>query len=421
MTTNITLAPNVTLRAIQTDKFKTACFSVNLIRPHTRESAAADALLMSVLLRATEKYPDILSISEHMDTLYGASFGTLVRRKGEIKLIGFYADFIEDDFIPEDMQLLPAMVDFLEETLYHPLTENGVFTARAVEGEKQNLINAIESNLNDKRTYAVTRLLQTMCAEEAYGVPRLGMVEDVARITPESLWAHYREVLRTSGIEIYYSGRKTPEQAAAEFARVLAPHAPEYAVPAATQIIREAGEVRELREKMDVTQGKLVLGLRTGITKTDEDFPALQLLNAVYGAGVTSKLFVNVREKRSLCYYASSSIDKYKGVMLVSSGISSENYEVAKTAILQELEDCKNGLISDEELESARRQVLSALRAAMDMPTRLDDFYCGMAVSGGDDLPVLMQKITKVTREEVSRAARKLTLDTIYFLEGTEQ
>lgn len=420
MINQIELAPGVNLRAVQTDKFKTACFSVNFLRPHTKKDAAADALLPSVLLRATEKYPDIRSISTHLDELYGATFGTLVRRKGEVKLLGFYADFVEDAFLPERESVFSPMADFLREVLFRPLTENGVFCAVCVEGEKQNLINAIEASLNDKRSYAALRLQQIMCEGEAYGVPRLGTAEAVRAITPESLWEHYQTVLKTSRIEVFYAGRCSAEEAAALLAPVFDQRETAPFAPFATQVLRSARQVRECAETMDVTQGKLVMGLRTGITVSDEDYPALLLLNAVFGAGMTSKLFVNVREKLSLCYYAGSSIEKFKGVMFISSGIAFENYETAKQAILHELEDCKDGIISDEELESARRQVLSALRAAMDSPAQMDEFYCGMALCEYDDYPALMQRIERLTRDDLSRAAKKLTLDTIFFLKGAD-
>lgn len=420
MTTNLPIAENVTLRALQTDRFKTGCFSINLLRPHEAATAGSDALLPSVLLAGTEHYPDIQSISTRLDELYGASFGTLVRRKGEIKLVGFYADFIEDAFLPAGEAVFAPMVDFMEEVLYRPLTQNGCFCARHVEGEKQNLINAIESNLNDKRSYATSQMLKAMCDGEAFGVPRLGTVESVRSITPEALWAHYQTVLRTSRIEIFYAGRKSPEEAAREFSRVLSGRGTPLCVPASTQVIRRAERTQELSEALDVTQGKLVMGFRTGITVTDPDFPALVLLNAVYGAGITSKLFVNVREKRSLCYYASSSIEKYKGVMLVSSGVAFETYQTAKDAILAELEACRAGDITEQELESARRQTLSSYRAALDAPVQLDDFYIGAAIAGGDDIPVLIERIAALTAEDVAAAARKLTLDTVYFLKGVD-
>ena len=417
---NIEIAPGVTLRALQSDKFKTACFSVNFVKPHDRESAAMDALLPSVLLRATEKYPDIRSISSRLDELYGATFGTLVRRKGEVKLTGFYADFIEDDFLPAGEEVFAPMVAFMREVLYAPYTENGCFCPRFVEGEKENLINAIESNLNDKRGYATMQLLSSMCAEERYGVPRLGTVEDVEKITPKALWQHYQELLRSAPVEIFYAGRHTAEEAAECFRKAFAERKAVVKQPLETLVIRKAETVRELSEALDVTQGKLVMGLRTGITLQDEDYPALLMLNAVLGAGMTCKLFMNVREKLSLCYYASSSIEKYKGIMLISSGVDFENYEKAKSAILGELEACRKGEITEEELESARLQILSSLRSFLDSPVQLDDFYCGMAIAGGTDIPEIMEAVEKLTVKDVAAAAEKLSMDTIYFLKGEE-
>lgn len=421
MMKTIAIAPGINLRAMQTDKFKTACFSVNFLRPHNADDASADALLPSVLLRATERYPDIRSISMQLDALYGATIGTLIRRKGEVKLVGFYADFVEDAFLPEGESVFAPVLDMIEELLYHPLTGNGVFCKQNVEGEKQNLINAIESEMNDKRTYAVAQMLRSMCKDEAYGVPRLGRADDVRAITPQSLWEHYQNVLKTSRIELFYAGRKSPEEAAEAFRTLFAGKQPECCVPVETKVIRTAEKVCELSQSMDVTQGKLVIGLRTGITVEDADYPALLLLNAVYGAGVTSKLFVNVREKLSLCYYASSSLEKYKGVMVISSGVDFQNFETAKTAILKELDDCKQGVISSEELESARRTVLSALRASQDAPVQLDEFYMGAAIAKMDDFARLTEKVEALTAADLTAAARKLTVDTIYFLKGEAQ
>lgn len=420
MTFNIEIAPGVRLHALQSDKFKTACFSVSFVKPHDRESAAMDALLPSVLLRATEKYPDIRSISTRLDELYGATFGTLVRRKGEVKLTGFYADFIEDDFLPAGEEVFAPMVEFMREVLYAPYTENGCFCPCFVEGEKENLINAIESNLNDKRGYATMQLLAAMCAQERYGVPRLGKVEDVEKITPESLWKHYRELLENAPVEIFYAGRRSAEEAAACFRKAFANRRTVVKRPLETLVIPKADAVREISEAMDVTQGKLVMGLRTGITLLDKEYPALLMLNAVLGAGMTCKLFVNVREKLSLCYYASSMIEKYKGIMLISSGVDFENYEKAKNAILAELEACKKGDITEEEMESARLQILSSLRSFLDSPAQLDDFYCGMAIAGGMDIPEIMTAVEKLTVEDVAAAARQTSMDTIYFLKGEE-
>lgn len=420
MITTISLAPGVTLHAMKNDRFKTACFSLNFLRPHNRENAAMDALLPSVLLRGTEKYPDIRSISSRLDELYGASLGTLVRRKGEVKLTGFYADFIEDAFLPQGETVFAPVVDFLSEVLYHPCLEQGRFCAAFVEGEKQNLMNAIASSLNNKRSYATKQLLEQMCREEDYAVPRLGYAEDVAAITPEALWAHYQKVIRTSRVELFYSGRLEAETVAAAFAPLFAQGRTYQPQHLATRVLYEVAALREFSEAMDVNQGKLVMGLRTGITADCEDYPALLLLNAVFGSGTTSKLFVNVREKLSLCYYASSSIDKYKGLMLISSGVAFENYDTAKTAILGELEACRKGEISESELESARRQILSSLQAIADAPVQLDEFYCGNAILPSLSLEALSEKVQNLSVFDLAQAAQKLRLDSIYFLKGVE-
>ena len=189
-----------------------------------------------------------------------------------------------------------------------------------------------------------------------------------------------------------------------------------------TSVNSRVAQLRECGETMDVTQGKLVMGLRTPDTGASPDYPALAMCNAVFGGSVTSKLFVNVREAMSLCYYASSGLEKFKGVMLVSAGVDSENYETARDAILHELEACRAGEISGEELESARRYLVSALQAAEDAPGRLDDYYLGQQLLGVDCSPSeLIDRINAVQRENVAAAARRLALDTIYFIRGGKE
>jgi len=217
MIETIELAAGVTLLAVQTEKFKSGCFSFNLMRPHTKAAAPLDALLPSVLLRGSERWPDMRAISMRLDELYGATLGTLVRLRGETKLTGFYADFIEEAFLPAGEAVFAPMVEFFRDILFHPALENGLLNARYVESEKQNLIHAIESAQNDKRVYAAMRMRRIMCEGEAASIPRLGYAEDVAAITPEALTAHWRTVLRTAPIMLFYAGRRTPQEAAALF------------------------------------------------------------------------------------------------------------------------------------------------------------------------------------------------------------
>ena len=412
------ILPGVYLTAVQSDKFKTGCFSLNLLRPMKKEEAAANALIPSVLLRGSETCPDIASISAKLDELYGASVGTLVRKKGEVQLVGFYCDYVQDEYVDEPV-FAPVMA-FLAELLLNPRLENGAFPEAVVDSEKLNLENAMLSRINDKRTYAASQLIRTMCAGQPYGIPRIGDPDDLTEITAKSLYAHYRELLATSRVELFYMGSLSPEAVTKVLQAALAelPRA-EVFVPVGTTPAPHARPLQEKTERLDVTQGKLSLGFFTDITAKDPRYPALVLAATVFGGGATSKLFTNVREKMSLCYYASASFEKFKGVLSVSSGVEFSKLETAKTEILRQLEACKAGDITDDELESARGYLVSDLKIAMDSPGRLDDYYMGQILLEQDGtMQDLASAIARVTKQEAADAIQALRLDTIYALEG---
>ena len=405
------ILPGVYLTAVQSDKFKTGCFSLNLLRPMKKEEAAANALIPSVLLRGSEHCPDIASISAKLDELYGASIGTLIRKKGEVQLVGFYCDYVQDEYVDEPV-FAPVMA-FLAELLLNPRLENGAFPEAVVDSEKLNLENAMLSRINDKRTYAASQLIRTMCAGQPYGIPRIGEPEDLKNITAKSLYAHYRDLLATSRVELFYMGSLSPEAVTKVLQAALAelPRAEVFVPVGTTPVPAARRPLQEKTERLDVTQGKLSLGFFTDITAKDPRYPALVL--------ATSKLFTNVREKMSLCYYASASFEKFKGVLSVSSGVEFSKLETAKTEILRQLEACKAGDITDAELESARGYLVSDLKIAMDSPGRLDDYYMGQILLEQDGtMEDLASAIARVTKQEAADAIQALRLDTIYALEG---
>lgn len=419
MVKRIELLPNVYLSAIRTEKFKTGCFSVNFLRPLSREEAALNALLPSVLLRGNESCPDMQSMALALERLFGAELSSTIRKKGEVQTLGLFADFIEDALA--DGAVFAPVVAFAAETLLRPALDGGAFRAEYVEQEKENLRNAILSAINSKRAYAVLQTVKAMCADEPYGVPRLGEAADVDAITPQTLFAHYRKVLETSRVEICYLGRKSAEEAASLFRTALAALPRGAAAAIGTTPNPVVGQVRERSESLDVTQGKLCMGFRLAGTAAGDDWASYLMMNAVFGSGVTSKLFANVREKMSLCYYASSSLEKFKGVMLVDSGIEFANAEVTRREILRQLDDCRSGAITETEMDSTRKHLLSVWRAAMDSPSQMDEYYLGQAILGrSETMADVVEQLAAVTKEQAVRAANGVTLDTVYFLKGSE-
>lgn len=413
------LLPGVFLTVQPTDKFKTNCLSVSLIRPLCREEAALNALLPDVMLRGCGMCPDMTAISAWLDQRYGAGIQSTVRKKGEVQAIGLFLDYINERYTLEGENLTEDACRLLGSFLLDPVLENGAFRADYVEGEKINLINAIQSQINDKRTYASIRLREEMFGAEAYGVSKYGDPEDVAAITPEALYAHYQKILATSQVELIFTGNADTEDLENTLREVFAALPREKLVKTGTTLGAMPEAVRDVTERMDVSQGKLVMGFRTGITSGDEMYPALLMLNGVYGGSLTSKLFMNVREKMSLCYYASSGIDRFKGVMVVSSGVDTEQYETARKEILRQLDACKQGEITEEELESTRSFLISNLKTGEDSPYNLDDFQLGQVIGGYDyTAESLAESLKTITVPEIQAAAERLRLDTVYFLCG---
>ena len=413
---------DVFLTYLPAQRFKTSRMTVQLIAPLQRETAAANALLPAVLRRGTVRCPDMESLSAALDTLYGANVDYTVRKKGERQCVGFAAGFIDDAFTPHGEKLLEPVSAMLGELLLDPVTHGGRFLSSYVESEKANLIDAIRGLKNDKRDWADIRLMQEMCAGEPYSVLRLGDEETAGRITNQSLYVHGQALMASSRVEVIYCGSAEAQRVEDAVLTALAalPRGAQTALPE-VQRIQAPDTPRRIVETMDVTQGKLAMGFRTGADAWDEDYPALTLVNAVYGGTTTSKLFMNVRERLSLCYYASSGLMKYKNVMLVSSGVEFDKVGQAQDEILAQLKNCQEGQFSDDELEWARRSVVSTLMTTLDAQSRLEDYWLGQSAAGLTEAPdELAERVEHTTREQVTAAARKLTLDTVYFLKGKE-
>jgi len=421
MIQTIELLPGVTLRCFRDDRFKQGCLSIQLVRPMRREEAYKNALISAVLLRGTRNYPDLRAITNRLDDLYGAAVSTLVRRVGDYQTVGLYCGFMDDRFaLPGDAVFAP-LTAFVQEVLLDSPVEDEGFLPAFVEGEKKNLIATIESERNDKRAYAMSQLLKIMCREDSFGLPRLGEPEQVASVTAKELYEHYRHILEVSPIHLFYVGSAPAEQVA-ELLRPMFGGIQRQVEHLAPQTGFRPCPGRDETEVMEVSQGKLCMGFTTPITNRTPEFPAMQVLNTLFGAGMTSKLFVNVREKLSLCYSIGSGYYGTKGIMNVSAGIDFDREQQTREEILRQLNACREGRITPEELTAAKQALLSSLRATHDSPGAIEGYYATAALSGMGLSPAqYMAAVERVTLEQVVAAANTLTLHSTYFLKGDFQ
>jgi len=415
-----TVMPDVELICVKTDKFKTGYFSVTLLRNLRKETASKTALLPYVLRRGCSKYPNMESISAALDELYGASIDPVVRALGEVQSIGFACGFADDRYLPDGETILEKVIGLVGEILLDPATRAGTFDSEYVISERKNLCDRIRSLINDKRSYSIARLKELMCDNEHYGVDRFGTLKTAERITKLALTRHYRSVIASSQIKLFYCGSADIDRVeAAVLAAFRTLPRSEREEDVATQIKIDCAETRFFTEELDVSQGKLAMGFRLGPIMYHPDYAAIAIFNAVFGGSVTSKLFVNVREKLSLCYYAGSGTDRRKGVMLVSSGIDFDKYQTALTEIITQLDACRNGEITEEELSSAKKYVITMLRSLLDSAGGLEDYWLGQSIDGLTYGPEEYAALAEdVTVEDITAIAQSVVLDSVYFLRG---
>lgn len=421
MMNTTSLLPGVRLHCFQDDRFKQGCLSIQFLREMKAEEAAMNALIPSVLLRGTAGQPDLRAITMRLDDLYGAAVSPMVRRVGDYQTTGLYCSMMDDRFALPGDRVLEPMLEFLEELLLEPVTAHGAFLPEYVESEKTNMISAIESELNDKRVYAMRKLLKAMCRNDSFGLSRMGEPEQIAAIEPKALYRHYLQVLRTSPVELFYVGSAEPERVA----RLLTPlfrridRQPSLLPP---QTNFHPSPKETLTEQLEVSQGKLCMGFTTPITNRTPEFAAMQVLNTLFGSGMTSKLFQNVREKQSLCYSIGSGYYSSKGILLVSAGIDFDKEQHVRQEVLAQLDACCRGEISQAELTAAREALISSLRGTHDSPSAIEGYYNAALIGGLRMTPAeYIRAVESTTLEQVVAAAQSVELHSTYFLKGADQ
>lgn len=412
------------LHVLPTKRFKTFAVSLYAGVPLTETGVTPTALTPFVLRRGTESYPETIAFRERLDELYGAGFGFDLYKRGDHQIAQFRLDMINDRFVSTETPLLQAALQFLGEVLTKPALEDGRFRTRYVDAEKRTVIKRIDAVINDKIRYAAERCVEEMCKDEPYRLPAIGRKSDLDAIDAASLHAHYQRWLEQASLDLYVAGDTSLEEvrSIAELAFRLPDGAPAaYAAPNPRQA---RDSVQTVVERLDVGQGKLNLGLRTSIVYGSPQYYAMLVYNGLLGAFPHSKLFVNVREKASLAYYASSRLDGHKGLLTIQSGIEIPNYERAVGIIREQLSAMERGEFGEEDLARTKAMLGSQLREIRDSAFERIGFDFSGAIAGTEQSSEQwIEAIEAVTPEQIVQAAGSVSLDTIYFLRdlGGEQ
>lgn len=422
----ISVGKGMTLWQCQTEKFKGETLSLSFVLPIDRESAYLTSLLFSVLLRGTKSYPTVSALNKRLDYLFGTELSVRNFYRGDCRILGLSANMLGGRYLfdGESEGLLQDVLVIMREIFFCPaLDENGLLNAHYVESEKELQCDTIRAQKNNPHAYAADRCRALMYESEPSGTPIYGSEAQVRAVTPEMLTAHWKALCALLRPCFFYVGSQGEQTVADAIERVFGDLSFEGEESRERFFVRKPPkrQLRRFEESLPVSQGHLVIGLRTGARVTDgADFYAMTLCNEILGASPVSKLFVNVREKRSLCYSCSSVYNIYKGALLISCGLENDRKDEAEAEILRQIEAMRQGEISDGEWLAAKKSLENAYRQLEDSPAAIESYYFGRSLAGvSDTLEECRRRFAAVTKEEVVRAAKRICADTVFFLRQT--
>ena len=421
---SISVADGVVLNVLPSEKFKTNFFSVNFITPLTEKDASGTALLSRVLLRACGEYPTTALLASRLEYLYDMSVSMRSYKRGENLVTSYECEFLKDFYVPDSKEKLVASAAKMFQSLFFcPLVKDGGFDGKILSEEKTDLVNAINSLINNKNAYAKQRCTSIMCENESYSINELGSEKDAKAFTEKSLYEYYLSFVKSARVEIYFIGEADESELADLFKKIFDSTERDVSELEGTYVTDKAHEPTvEVRECMPVKQGKLAMGFRTGVVLTDENSAAFSMFCEIFGGSPVSKLFMNVREKMSLCYYCRSVSDAFKGVMFVLSGIENQNREKAVEAIKNELSEMQKGNFTQKDISAALLSLTNSYRELADSCSGLSSWYLSRRLCGDNSEPEdVIERLKSVTAEEIAQAAKRVKLDTVYFLEGTDE
>lgn len=403
---------------ITDSRYKLNRIGIDFITDLSEETASVNAIVPRLLTKASKDYPTLAALSNKLSALYAAKVGGSAGKHGDSQYMELSCASIDDVYALEGEKLTDEVLDILLGCLFNPLTENGIFNEKMTALEKQSLIDDIEAEINDKISYARTEGYKLMCKGEPAAVSRLGSAEKAAEITAASAFAAYKKMLETCQVEIICVGCNDFESAEKKLSEAFAKINRGEIAPCRSKISELKAEAVTQVEKMSVTQSKLVMGFKTSCT----DYPALSVMSAIYGGCTTSKLFTNVREKLSLCYYCSSSFNREKGIMMVNSGVENDNLEKAKAEILAQFDDMKKGNFSDEEMSHAKLSLENDTKGVNDSLRAVANWYFARIYRNDIKTPEeSINHMNAVTRERVVEAAKTVQLDSVYILTSLDE
>lgn len=413
----IELCKGANFSVVKDDRFKTSRISVLFFVPLEEDTASANFMLMKMLRCSCRKYPDFSKLERHLNKLYGASLQYGVQKMGEVQALSVTLVGIDDKYVIDDTNISDELTRLMCDVIFDPDLDNGTFRKENLKQEKRQAIELIESEYNDRRSYSKLRCEQIMCENEKFSIRSYGTIERVRKLDVDDIYIAWENLLKRARIEVTVFGNyewgKIYDRLKRSFDNIDRGNIYE----CETEIIQIPNEIKKYTERINVSQSKLVLGFRAGDDLRKRKYMAMEIMVSLWGGTPHSKLFLNVREKMSLCYYCSAKYDRYKSVVFVESGVEKENIERAQGEILNQLKDIQAGNFTDDEINQTKMSAINNIITSTDYLSGLENWY----VSQIFDKKILSQEqviaqIKQISKQDIIDASNKISLDTVYIL-----
>ena len=412
----------IKIHTIKTEKFKTNLIAIMLTTKLDRENVTKNALIPAVLRRGTKNLTTQEEINKKLEEMYGAGLDCGLDKTGDNQVLKFYIETVNDEFLPQEAEnMLKISLEKIFEFVFNPYLENGCFKKEYVEQEKENIKQIIDGKIDNKARYSLDRCIEEMYKDQPYGLYKYGYVEDMKDINEKNLYETYLDLISKCKIDIFLSG-DLEEQNTIELIKnnenikKLQPREDIHIINSEENQIKQEVEVKTIQESKDVTQGKLVIGLDVNCNKPDSRYSTC-IYNVILGESATSKMFQNVREKAGLAYSARSTYLRQKNNIFIRAGIEIENYEKALKIIEEQLDDMKKGKFTDEDIQNAKKYMISGIKTVQDEQDSEITYYLGQEISGKQvSFEEYMDKINWISRDEIENIANSIKINTIYFL-----
>ncbi len=414
----IELGEKLRLVCVPAEDFKTSQISISLLVP--REiNLAENIIIPKYLTYSSRDYPNPAALSARLENLYGAYVSGSVVKRGESSKIELGATCINNKFALYNEDISYETLELLLKLLFEPCADGEKFEKQKFELVKRLKTEDVESEVNDKRQYAFTRMIENMCRDEVFGITKKEILEDMRKTDEASAYRAWRELLQNATVQVNLIGSFNEENSKRLIEKYFSA-VERKPLKNETLFVEQAEDVTEVTEEMDINQSKLVIGYRSGMKSKDDNFYAYQMMVDIFGGGPYSRLFMNVREKLSLCYYCSARLYKEKGIIVIQSGIESENRQKALDEIAKQLEIMRKGEFEEKDFEASKTAICDSLRGVCDTPDGIDAFLNTKLDEPIIPLEEIIKNYENVTRQDIIAAANAVTLDTVYMLKGKE-